>query len=283
MRLRYNPATMELEWANDPYEAQYDLVQQLEAARPKAPGAAQKLGSAAGSVAGLYAGSKIFGTGAAAAGEGPVAPVSTMLGASAAPQTALPSLSLMGGEGAASAAAAPSAAAAADAGILGAPSAAGAALNGAIAVGAPLLLGSLIDKTFFKQKPKRQYNAQEIAQDRPDVFNKLGYQIKGWDKADSGRRIEALNKLHDAKVLAMPGYADEQGNTKKRGQEYISWAKWLVPPSERNNMGRDGSGYRYTKIDYKPTEQEINQAVWLSKDKRQSLLDALTAMNSLGG
>lgn len=205
-------------------------------------------------------------------GSGAVAPMATQITASA------PSMMLPGyGAAIAPSATGATGGAAAGAGM----STLGTAASGAAAVAAPLVLGSLIDKLFFKEKPKRAFNAEEVATDiEGNTLNHLNRQIPGYKDMSLEARKPLLEDLYKSQVLVLPGYGDKEGVTQKRTPEYLNFARFMRRPGE--DMSRDGGSKWYDAASgVLPTEDEINKAHWLKDSKKQDLLGALAAIKGV--
>lgn len=287
MTWQYNPFSNQLEWVSD-----YSPPPQMGPQQPPAPTGQEQVGGALGNLAGLYGASKlpglVGGTEAVAAAApalsgatgATLAAAPTALGAASAPAAALPSLTAsLAPSGAAGVGSAAAPAAGLSWGAIAAPVA---------AVAGPLLAGKFIHKAFFKDKPERAYNADEVAQDMPGEFNKLATQVKGYENLGTEQRKELLNALHDNKLLVLPGSARiENGEkvTADRAPEYINWSRYLRDPQTRHG-GRDSYDHNdrwYSPVGKQPTEDEINKAYWLKDGKRQELLSALAAIKKAEG
>lgn len=280
---KYDPYTNELVWV--PYNPTPQMGPQ-EPQQPQAAGVANQAAGLAGQAAGMYGMGQLLGGGGAA-----VAPVATSMGAMSAPSMAMPALTMMGAPSAVGA----GSAGAAGAGAIGAGSTAGAGAGAGLTLGSiaapvaavagPILLGKLIDKTFFGQKPKRQYNVDEVAQDLPG-FNKLATQVKGYQNLELGKKKELLNALHGAKLLALPGNArieNGQAITEKRTPEYINWSRYLRDPRGGSEAANDRTSRWYNPVGQQPSEDDINKAYWLKDSKRKELLGALAAIKQAEG
>lgn len=281
MAFQYNPWTNDLEYVPDMVPPQQLPIPQQQSAGQNVAGA---IGGIAGTGAGVYgvnaltealagaplAAEAATGLGAAGAGAGTIAASGTQLGA-AAPTLLAPSI------GATSAAASP--AVAAPAGLTGW----GSVAAPVAAIAGPLITGKLIESTFFKQKPKREFNASEVAQDMgPGHRNLLANQIKGYDQLGQAGREKLLTALHDNKVLALAGAGNSDGTTAERKPEYISWGKYLTNPRESTSSNRRNNKYYYAGGAAVPTADEINNAHWLNDDRKSQLLDVLNAINAVG-
>lgn len=221
---------------------------------------------------GKYAAKAIGGSLASGAGSAAASAIPTQFPGLFA-QTALPSLA----EGAAASGAAAS-------GAAGASSVAGASTLGTIAnaapVALPLVVGPLLDQMFFASKPKRQFNAEEIAQD-PKGANYLANQIPGYDKMSQAERASLLTQVKDsgANLIALPGYADKEGNTQKRGSEFINWARYMRPwrIGDDTEMQKGKKWYEGTASDT-PAVEEIDANHRLTQKKKDELKLALSAI-----
>jgi hypothetical protein len=141
----------------------------------------------------------------------------------------------------------------------------------------------MVDKYFFGQKPKRQFDVNEVIQDMPGQFNKLGTQVKNYENLSTEGRTKLINALHDSKLLALPGHAeivDGQAVTKERSPEYINWSRWLRDPRGGSEAANDRTSRWYSPVGKQPTADEINSAHWLKDSKRQELLNALAAVKT---
>jgi hypothetical protein len=283
---QYNPFSNEIEYIPT-YD---DMPQQQQQAGGGGPiGAA---GTVAGALAAKYGAAKLGG--ALGFGSAAAAPVATTVGAAAAPSMSLGALApMMPGGGAALGAS--SAAAGTGAATAGATGAAGAGSAGAglgmlgttAALAAPIVLGSLANKYLFADKPKRVFNADEIAVDKEGEFNKLNTQVQGYENLSTDGRKKLLTALADNRLLALPGYANEQGETQKRGAEFINWARLLRDPRQGGGADDGGANDRnsrwYSNVDQQPTEEDINKAYWLKDSAKQRLLNALSAVQTAQG
>lgn len=172
-------------------------------------------------------------------------------------------------------------------GATGASSVAGASTLGTIAnaapVALPLVVGPLLDQMFFASKPKRQFNAEEIAQD-PKGANYLANQIPGYDKMSQAERASLLTQVKDsgANLIALPGYADKEGNTQKRGSEFINWARYMRPwrIGDDTEMQKGKKWYEGTASDT-PTVEEIDANHRLTQKKKDELKLALSAIQGI--
>jgi len=264
---------------------------QADVYMPQQPGMGAKIGGAAASIAGTGAG--VYGAnalaealggapaaatalhgGGTAAGISALAPSAANIGAASAPTASL---------GAASASA-PAAAGTGTFGSLGSIAAPIAAVAG------PLLAGKLIESTFFKQKPKRPYNPEEVVQDfqgpKP-LYNTLSNQIKGWDKMGKDTRLKLVDALHGAQILGLRGEGksvDGELQTANRLPEGIDWDRYLTnrsqPSARRFNRDYSSSQGNVFNPTIQPTENQISGALWLKKDKRNQLQDVLSQIKA---
>lgn len=278
MSWKINVMTGQTYWEDD-----FSPPPQMGPQQSQSAGIANKLGGLAGTAGGGYLATNLFGptaaAGAAAAPAGAtIAGGSTLLGATSTPSALLPSLTSAAAPSAAAGIAPTAAAPAAGAGM-----GLGALASGAAAVAAPLIFGSMVDKMFFGQKPKRQFDVNEVIQDMPGQFNKLGTQVKNYENLSTEGRTKLINALHDSKLLALPGHAeivDGQAITKERSPEYINWSRWLRDPRGGSEAANDRTSRWYNPVGKQPTEEEINSAHWLKDSKRQELLNALAAVKT---
>lgn len=287
---QYNPWTNEVEMI--PYYEEQQQAQQQQGGG----GIAGLAAAVGGGIAGKYGAAKLgsaLGLGSTAA----VSPVATSIGATAAaPSMSLGALAPMmpgGGAalGASGAAAGTGAAGASTAGAAGAGAGTAGAGLGVLgttaALAAPIIFGSLANKYLFADKPKRVFNADEIAVDKEGDFNKLNTQVKGYENLSTDGRKKLLTALADNRLLALPGYANEQGETQKRGSEFINWARLLRDPRQGGGADDGGANDRnsrwYSNVGQQPTEEDINKAYWLKDSAKQRLLSALAAVQTAEG
>lgn len=289
---QYNPFTNEIDYV--PY---YEAPE-MGAQQPGAAGGGGLMGLAGtvgGGMAGKYAAGKLagaLGIGGAATGAGAVAPIATSAGAIAAPSMSLGALAPMlpGGGAAALGAGSAGAAGAGAAGAAGgvAPTAGiggMGALGIAAGVASPIILGKLAEKYFMKDRPSRVFNADEVAVDNPNDYNKLNAQVKGYENLGLESRKKLLTALSENKMLSLPGYATEEGQTVKRHSEYVPWGKLMSKPGDKWKEGnlsfapQSGPGSH----GYQPTEEEIGKAYWLKDSAKQRLFNALAAIKDAEG
>ncbi len=169
------------------------------------------------------------------------------------------------------------------AGLTGAGSTIGSALGTGAILASPIILGTILDRTLFKSKPKRVFNPEEIASDMSGKRSYLNEQVGGWKGASAEERSKFLNDIHNtvggAGLIAMPGYADKEGNTQKRGAEFLNFARYLQDPNDRNN--RMSKWYNGASAGL-PTEEDINGANHLTNAKKDELRRALALAKGLG-
>lgn len=220
--------------------------------------------------------------GLAGGGGAAVAPMATALPATGAfaagPSMMLPALTPML-PGAATGGAA--ATGAATAGTAAAPAAAGYGTLGTIgagaaAVAAPIIFGKAIDKYFFKDKPDRKFNMEELL--TPDVDNRsrIGAFIPGYDNLNTDIKSKLLNTLHENETLFLPGHASKEGETRRRvGEDIVFRAlrgKMGGDPYDRNaDINRPG---------WLPDEEKVRNLVGITEDARTRYLNSIAAIKA---
>jgi hypothetical protein len=207
-----------------------------------------------------------------------IAPMATALpttGAFAAgPSMMLPAMTPMAPSAASTAAAA--APAAAGYGTLGTIGA------GAAAVAAPIVFGSLVDKYFFKDKPDRKFNVEELLKNDVDNVGRIGAKVQGYDTLATDAKTKLLNALQANKTLVMPGYATKEGETVRRVGEDINWGPLRRLLSDKTQDDKF-HGYNSSWV---PEEQDVlNLRVnkRINQDLTDRYINTIRALKEAGG